>query len=85
MPLPKIQILSNPEELVLLINGFVHLHLVGFRKGIIGWIESEVDSSFQIQWYVDDRQYETKYWSKALWLRILKEYQKKVVKIKTNQ
>lgn len=82
MPLPKIDIKANPEELVLLINGYVHLHLVGFRKGLIGWIESEVDSAYQIQWFCDDRTYETKYWDKALWLKILKEYQKKVVKVK---
>lgn len=82
MPLPKVQILCNPEELVLLINGFVHLHLVGFRKGIQGYIESEVDQAYEIEWYCDDRTHTTKYWDKNLWKKILDEYKKKVVKIK---
>lgn len=82
MPLPKVQILCNPEELVLLINGFVHLHLVGARKSLSSWIESEAHDAYCISWRVDDYTEVTKYWSKSLWLRILKEYQKRVVKIK---
>lgn len=82
MPLPKIEIKANPEELVLLINDHVHLHLVGFRKGITAWIESEVDSAYCIQWHVDAVSRETKYWSKPLWLKILAEYKRKVVKVK---
>lgn len=82
MPLPKIEILCNPEELLLTINGYPHLHLVGFRKGITGWIESEVDQAYCIEWYVDDRKYQTKYWDKNLWKKILEEYKKKVVAIK---
>lgn len=82
MPLPKIEIKANPEELVLLIDGYVHLHLVGKRVGLQGWIESESDSAYQIEWYVDDHVRTTKYWDKKLWLSILKEYQNKVVKIK---
>lgn len=82
MPLPKVQILCNPEELVLYINGFVHLHLIGKRVGIQGWVESESDCEYCIHWYVDQEVRETKYWSKDLWKKILQEYKRKVVKIK---
>lgn len=82
MPLPKVSISCNPEELIVLINGHVHLHLVGFRKGLNAWIESEVDSAYCCQWFVDDRTIETKYWSKDLWIKIIDEYKKKVVKVK---
>lgn len=82
MPLPKVQILCNPEELVLLINGYVHLHLVGARKGIQSWVESDSDSKHSIEWYVDGEVRVSEYWDKKLWLRILDEYKKKVVKIK---
>jgi hypothetical protein len=82
MPLPKIQIKANPEELVLLINDHVHLHLVGKVKSVQGWIESEVWCEYCINWRFDDYVETTKYWDKKLWLRILDEYKMKVVKVK---
>lgn len=82
MSIPKVQISCNPEELVLLINGHVHLHLVGELKSVQGWIESEVIPAYCIRWGVADYVEDTKYWSKSLWLKILDEYKKKVVKVK---
>ncbi len=54
MPLPKVEIKANPEELVLLINGHVHLHLIGKVKSVQGWIESEVHGEYCINWRFDD-------------------------------
>lgn len=80
MPIPKVEIKSNPESLTIYIKGYPHLYIEGEVLGFQSWVDGYRKPRQFIKFKTLNKSYTTEYDNVKLWLHILKILDKQLIK-----